>query len=62
MAKEKVCKKCKIIVAGTNCPLCQGNQFTDNWQGEINVIDAKRSSIAQKRGIQVKGRYAIKVR
>ncbi|MBN1502479.1 DNA-directed RNA polymerase subunit E'' [Candidatus Woesearchaeota archaeon] len=62
MAKQKVCKECRIMVEGDVCPICKGNQFTDNWHGQINIIDPNKSLIAQKRGIKVKGRYAIKVR
>lgn len=60
--KKKVCKKCKIFVEGTNCPVCKGNQFTTTWQGRLNIIDANKSVIAKKIGITVKGEYAIKVR
>jgi DNA-directed RNA polymerase subunit E" len=61
MAK-KVCKKCKIFVTGNECPICHRNQFSDNWQGRINVIDANKSDIAKKVNIKSKGEYVIKVR
>ncbi len=59
---KKVCKKCKIFVTGNSCPLCNGNQFSDNWKGRINITNAEKSEIAKKIGIKVKGEYAIKVR
>jgi DNA-directed RNA polymerase subunit E" len=62
MAKEKVCKKDKIIVEGEDCPICKGNVFSTTWQGQINIIDSNKSEIAKKMGINLKGRYAIKVR
>ena len=61
MAK-KVCKKCKIFVSGTECPLCKGNTFTETWQGRINIVDANKSEIAKKIGINSKGEYVLKVR
>ena len=61
MAK-KVCKNCKIFVTGTKCPLCNGNVFTESWQGRISVTDANKSEIAKKIGITVKGEYSLKVR
>ena len=61
MAK-KVCKKCKVFVTGNECPICKGNQFSENWQGRINVIDANKSDIAKKINIKSKGEYVIKVR
>ena len=59
---KKVCKKCRLFVEGNECPLCKGNQFTTNWQGRINILDARKSEIAGRIGIQVKGEYAIKIR
>ncbi|MBW2974402.1 DNA-directed RNA polymerase subunit E'' [Candidatus Woesearchaeota archaeon] len=60
--KRKVCKKCKLFVEGNECPLCKGNQFSTNWQGRLNILDANRSIIADKIKITSKGEYAIKVR
>ncbi len=60
--KKKVCKKCKIFVDGSNCPLCKGNQFSTNWQGRLYIIDPNKSMIAEKIGIKAKGEYAIKVK
>jgi DNA-directed RNA polymerase subunit E" len=62
MVKKKVCKKCKVFVDGSECPICKGNQFSTNWQGRINILDPEKSSIAKKIGIKEKGEYAIKVR
>jgi len=61
MAK-KVCKKCKLFVSGSECPLCHGKEFTENWKGKIIILDAERSEIAKKLGIKSKGEYAIKLR
>lgn len=60
--KKKVCKKCKLFVEGNQCPICKNNQFSTNWQGRINILDANKSMIAKKIGNTVKGEYAIKVR
>ena len=60
--KKKACKKCKIFVTGNKCPLCEGDQFSDNWQGRIFILDANKSEIAKQIKIDVKGEYAIKVR
>jgi len=59
---KKVCRKCKIFVSGSECPICKGNQFSESWNGKINVTDAEKSEIAKKIEITVKGEYAIKVR
>ena len=60
--KKKVCKKCKLFVEGNECPICKGNQFSNNWQGKLTILDASKSIIANKIGITSKGEYAIKVR
>ena len=60
--RKKVCKKCKLFVDGNECPLCKGNQFSTNWQGRLQILDANKSAIANKVGIQAKGEYAIKAR
>jgi len=60
--KKKVCKKCKIFVDGEICPICKKNSFSTNWQGRIYFIDAQRSTIAKKTGVDLKGEYAIKVK
>jgi len=62
MAKKKVCKNCKLFYDGTDCPVCKSNQTTIIWKGRIIVLDANKSTIAQKVGIKVKGEYAIKIR
>ena len=60
--KKKVCKKCKLFVEGSICPVCKGNQFSVNWQGRLYIVDANKSMIANKIDIKVKGEYAIKAR
>lgn len=60
--KKKVCKKCKIFVESNECPICKSMQFSNNWQGRVNILDSSRSIIAKKIGVQVNGEYVIKVR
>ena len=60
--KKKACKKCKIFVEGSECPVCKGNQFSVSWQGRLHILDADKSLIAKKIGLAAKGEYAIKVR
>ena len=59
---KKVCKKCKMMVEGNECPICKSNQFSTNFQGRVYILDANKSAIAKKIGNTVKGEYAIKVR
>ena len=59
---KKACRKCKIFVTKDKCPICGGTDFSDNWQGRIQILDADKSEIAKKINIKQKGEYAIKVR
>ncbi len=61
MTTKKVCKKCKILVKGNECPICKGSQFTSSWKGRIIMLQPEKSEIAAKIGIKEKGEYAIKV-
>ncbi len=58
--KEKACKKCRLIVEGTKCPLCGGNQFNENWKGRVIILD-EESEIAKKLKLKGKGEFAVKV-
>lgn len=60
--KKKLCKNCRVFVDGELCPLCNGSQFTNSFQGRINILDPEKSEIAKKTGMTASGEYAIKIR
>ena len=62
MAKKKACKKCKLLVDGTECPLCKSHDLSTSWKGRVFIVDPNKSMIAKKMGISAKGEYAIKTR
>ncbi len=59
---KKACKKDKIFVEGSECPICKGSDFVTNWKGRIYIIDEQKSAIAKKAGMPIKGEYAIKIK
>ncbi|MGB9748797.1 MAG: transcription elongation factor subunit Spt4 [Candidatus Woesearchaeota archaeon] len=59
---KKVCKKCRIFFEKERCPVCNGTDFSTNWQGKIVVIDPSKSEIAKKLNFNNKGEYAIRVK
>ena len=61
MASKKICRKCKVFVTGTNCPLCNGTQFAESFKGKVAIFKPEESLIAQKMGIKKAGVYAIKL-
>jgi DNA-directed RNA polymerase subunit E" len=60
--KKKACKRCRIVVQGDKCPVCNGSNFTTNIKGRIHIIDPAKSKIAQILEVNVKGEYAIRIR
>ncbi|MHC1631812.1 MAG: transcription elongation factor subunit Spt4 [Methanotrichaceae archaeon] len=59
---EQVCRECHRIVEGLNCPICGSSSLSKDWSGYVVIVDPKGSVIAKKLGIDLPGRYALKVR
>ena len=62
MSKKKVCKRCKLFYEGNECPLCKDNHTATTWKGRIAIMNAEKSAIAKKIGVEANGEYAIKIR
>jgi len=60
--KERACKNCQLIISENICPNCKVTNTSDDWVGEVIILDAQRSQIAKNIGILKRGRYALKVR
>lgn len=58
---KKVCKICKIVIKGTECPICHNKNFVSSWKGRISILDYTKSEIAKKLKMEHNGEYAIKV-
>lgn len=61
MAKEKACKKCKLIYEGEACPSCEHKDFSDTFKGKVEIIDPENSELAKSLKITKKGVYAVKI-
>ena len=59
---KKVCKKCKIFVEESQCPICGGTDFSDTWKGHIVIFKPEESEIAKNLNIKKEGTYAIKTK
>ena len=57
----KACKRCHILTDNNVCAFCN-SPTSDQWQGYVIIIDPMRSRIAQAMGIEMPGKYALKVR
>jgi len=55
------CTHCTMISNTTKCPRC-GHDTSKDWQGYVIIIDHTKSEIAKKMGINVNGKFALRVR
>jgi transcription elongation factor SPT4 len=61
MNVEKACKQCSLVTELDVCPSC-GSPTSREWQGYIIIIDHTKSEIAKRMGINVNGKFALRVR
>jgi DNA-directed RNA polymerase subunit E" len=61
MAKEKACKKCKLIYEGDTCLNCGSTTVSDTFKGKVEIINPERSDIGNQLKVKKPGTYAIKL-
>ena len=61
MIPQKACRKCNFIAEADTCPIC-GEEMSKEWQGYVVILDHTKSEIAKQMGVDVNGKYALKVR
>lgn len=61
MNVEKACKQCSIITEQDSCQNC-GSPTSKEWQGYVIILDHTKSEIAKRMGINVNGKFALRVR
>ena len=59
---DKACMKCRALVDGNTCPVCNGTDLTKTWEGMIVVYNPNDSLVAQNIGAKVPGKYALKIK
>ena len=59
--KMRACSNCRLLTPDDRCPICNEKTSSD-WSGYLLIINPKKSEIAARAGITVKGKYALKVR
>lgn len=60
--KDKVCRKCKRFVKGSECPICNQSSFSRSWKGIVVINDPEKSEIAQLLSIKHPGKYSLWVK
>lgn len=59
--KERACKECKRLTRLDICEICR-SPTSESWLGYVHIINPEKSEIAEKLGIKMPGRYALRVR
>ncbi len=59
--KEKACKECKRLSDLDVCTLCKSPTSTD-WIGYVRIVNPEESKVADRLGIDINGKFALKVR
>ncbi|WP_297089751.1 transcription elongation factor subunit Spt4 [Thermococcus sp.] len=62
MTKERACRHCHYITTEDRCPVCGSRDLSDEWFDLVIITEPEKSMIAQKLGVKVPGKYAIRVR
>jgi DNA-directed RNA polymerase subunit E" len=58
----RACRTCKNISNESICPVCKGNEFSDDFSGLLIVLDPENSLLAEKLETTESGSYALKIR
>lgn len=58
----RACRNCKNISDESICPVCKGNEFSDDYSGLLIVLDPENSLLAEKLETSEPGSYALKIR
>lgn len=61
MAKEKVCKHCKLIYEQEVCPNCGKKETSNTFKGKVEIINQEKSEISKRLKINKNGVYAIRI-
>ena len=56
------CKECHLILNEKTCPRCPEAEVSRECQGYVEILNPESSGIAKEMGIQIPGRYALRVR
>ena len=64
VSDEKACKNCHLITKKDKsmCPKCKTHTLSDDFSGEVIILDPHNSKIARYMNINIRGKYALRVR
>lgn len=59
---ERACRNCRLISERNACPNCKSTDLSDDFSGLVVILDPANSAIAKIMKIEMKGRYAVRIR
>ena len=59
--KEKACKECSKVTMMDICATCKAPTSAE-WIGYVSILDPETSEIAKRLNINIKGKYALRVK
>ncbi|MCL4383080.1 MAG: DNA-directed RNA polymerase subunit E'' [Candidatus Marsarchaeota archaeon] len=62
MSEQKACKKCRLIINGTQCPICGSKDLSTKWDSYIIIINSEKSKIAEKLELKFNSMFAINIK
>ncbi|NOZ58031.1 MAG: DNA-directed RNA polymerase subunit E [Euryarchaeota archaeon] len=60
--KEKACKECGRIYSSQEVCIYCNVPTSPDWLGYVRILDPEKSEIAQKLGINAKGKFALRIK
>ena len=62
--EERACKNCHLITKKDKslCPKCKTHTLSDDYSGEVIILDPSGSKIAKYMNVNIPGKYALRVR
>ncbi len=58
---DKACKNCHYLSNKSVCPICKSQVFADRWKGFVIITNPQKSKIAENLGVNMPGKYALKI-
>ncbi|MCP4761013.1 MAG: hypothetical protein GY870_04470 [archaeon] len=62
ITKQRACKTCHLITRKQLCPQCKTHSLSDDFSGQIFILDPSHSELSKIMNITVPGKYALRVR
>lgn len=62
MRDQKACKKCRLIIKGDQCPICNSKDLSTKWDSYVIILNSEESAIAKKLDLKFNSIFAINIK